>query len=217
MDKVLKIPVFPLPVVVFPDEEIRLHIFEQRYKQLIQDCSDTGLVFAILPIVDDRIQEYGTLVRLKEIVKTYEDGRFDIRLEAIGQVKNVALHNRWSGKLYGAIDAQAIDDISIGDQELLDKIKQQFGVLCEINQAQPYHSILWEQFRSYKLGHYVGFTLKEEYQFSTLKTENERLQKLLNQLKLMIAQSTTRKEWLKNMNMNGEFRNFGKESIKGIS
>lgn len=69
MDKVLKIPVFPLPVVVFPDEEIRLHIFEQRYKQLIQDCSDTGLVFAILPIVDDRIQEYGTLVRLKEIVK----------------------------------------------------------------------------------------------------------------------------------------------------
>lgn len=215
MDKVHKIPVFPLPVVVFPDEEIRLHIFELRYKQLIQDCSDTGLVFAILPIVDDRIQEFGTLVRLQEIVKTYEDGRLDIRLEAIGQVKNIALHNRLGGKLYGAIDAQTIEDISIGDPELLAKIKQQFEVLCEINQAQPYHSIRWEQFRSYKLGHYVGFNLKEEYQFSALKTENERLQKLSNQLELMIAQSATRKEWLRNMNMNGEFRNFGKESIKG--
>lgn len=215
MHKIHRIPVFPLPVVVFPDEEIRLHIFEPRYKQLIQDCLDSDLVFAILPIVDDRIQEIGTLVRLQEIVKTYEDGRLDIRLEAIGQIKNFGLHNRWPGKLYGAIDAEPIDDSSIGDLESINKIRRQFEILCELNQVQPYHSIHWDQFKSFKLGHYVGFNLKEEYHFSALQTENDRLQKLLNQLEIMIEQSKNRKEWLRNMNMNGEFRNFGKESIKG--
>ncbi|MFZ1425056.1 MAG: hypothetical protein WAS55_14635, partial [Saprospiraceae bacterium] len=60
----------------------------------------------------------------------------------------------------------------------------------------------------------VGFTLEEEYRFSTLATEKERLEKLIQQLDYMIEQSKQRQEWLKRMNMNGEFRNFNLKDLK---
>jgi Lon protease-like protein len=37
------IPIFPLSIVVFPGENLNLHIFEPRYRQLIRECSDSGL------------------------------------------------------------------------------------------------------------------------------------------------------------------------------
>lgn len=42
------IPVFALPIVVFPEEEIRLHIFEERYKELILDCDNYGISFVFV-------------------------------------------------------------------------------------------------------------------------------------------------------------------------
>ena len=49
-----KIALFPLSLVVFPGEELRLHIFEPRYKQLIHDCTTDNITFGIPPYFEGK-------------------------------------------------------------------------------------------------------------------------------------------------------------------
>lgn len=73
------IPIFPLGIVVYPGEELNLHIFEPRYKQLIRECYADAKPFGIPAVIDDKLNEMGTLVRITEITTVHEDGRMDIR------------------------------------------------------------------------------------------------------------------------------------------
>ncbi|HEX5624489.1 MAG TPA: LON peptidase substrate-binding domain-containing protein [Saprospiraceae bacterium] len=209
-----KIPIFPLPIVVFPDEELRLHIFEPRYKQLIQDCRSQGVAFGIIPVIQNRMMDIGTLVRLDEVVKEYEDGRMDIKLSSLELFNVLEFFDTYSGKLYSAAAIQLIDHDSTENLERKQLVMSLFNELCEINHAKPYHPISWELFQSYKLGHYVGFTLEEEYRFCVLRTETERMDKLIQQLEYMIGNSKQRQEWLKRIHMNGEFKDFNIQDLK---
>jgi hypothetical protein len=53
------IPIFPLEVVVYPGEALNLHIFETRYKQLINDCAETKMSFGIPFVIERKICELG--------------------------------------------------------------------------------------------------------------------------------------------------------------
>lgn len=214
MSEIKKIPAFPLPIVVFPEEELRLHIFEPRYKQLIQDCREKGIVFGIVPVINSKMMDIGTVVKLEEIVKEYEDGRMDIKLSSHGLFTVMEFYNTWPGKLYSAIDMQMIEYDTEKEKLLDEHVMNLFNELCELNHVKPFHPIAWDHFDSFKLGHYVGFSIEEEYRFCILATEKERLNKLVNQLEKMIEQSKQRQEWLKRMNMNGEFRNFDLKNLK---
>ena len=75
------IPIFPLSIVVYPGERLNLHIFEPRYKQLIKECFDGNKPFGIPSVMDEKINEMGTLVQVKEITKEYEDGKMDIKTD----------------------------------------------------------------------------------------------------------------------------------------
>ena len=65
------IPIFPLDIVVYPGEDLNLHIFEPRYRQLIADSLENKKPFGIPVVINNEVKEYGTLVQLTEIVKTY--------------------------------------------------------------------------------------------------------------------------------------------------
>ena len=98
------IPIFPLGIVVYPGEQLNLHIFEPKYKQLIGDCYSTGKPFGIPAVIDNKMAEMGTLVQVKEITKTYEDGRMDIKTEGLEVFKLLELILELPDKLYsGAI------------------------------------------------------------------------------------------------------------------
>src|SRR5690349_7115740 len=75
------IPIFPLSIVVYPGEKLPLHIFEPRYKQLIRECFELKKPFGIPTVINNNVQEMGTLVILKDIVKEYDNGEMDIRTE----------------------------------------------------------------------------------------------------------------------------------------
>src|SRR6202451_2945700 len=73
------VPVFPLGIVVYPGETVNLHIFEPRYKQLVSECHAEGKPFGIPTVIDNKLNEMGTLVRITELVKVHENGEMDIR------------------------------------------------------------------------------------------------------------------------------------------
>ena len=98
------IPIFPLGIVVYPGEELNLHIFEPRYKQLITECYSENKLFGIPSVIDNRMQDYGTLMRIKEISKLHENGEMDIKTEGDQVFRILEVIKEIPGKLYsGAI------------------------------------------------------------------------------------------------------------------
>ncbi len=73
------IPIFPLSIVVYPGEDLNLHIFEPRYKQMINECHAESKPFGIPSVIDNRLQDYGTLMEITEISSVHENGEMDIK------------------------------------------------------------------------------------------------------------------------------------------
>jgi Lon protease-like protein len=78
---VSELGLFPLGIVLLPTEQVPLHIFEERYKELIAECladeEEFGLVFADA----DGIREIGTRAAVVEILARLEDGRMNVLVE----------------------------------------------------------------------------------------------------------------------------------------
>jgi len=73
------IPIFHLGIVVYPGENLNLHIFEPRYTQLINECYSQKKQFGIPTMIENRLQDYGSLVEILEITKIHDDGEMDIK------------------------------------------------------------------------------------------------------------------------------------------
>ena len=74
----MKLNIFPLGIVAFPNKSIPLHIFEDRYKRMINDCIDNGNEFGIIYQNIKGIAEFGCTVSVTKLLKRYPDGRMDI-------------------------------------------------------------------------------------------------------------------------------------------
>jgi Lon protease-like protein len=72
---------FPLGIVLLPNEQIPLHIFEDRYQELIGEClleeREFGLVFAD----EDGLREIGTRAAVTDVLEKFDDGRLNIVAE----------------------------------------------------------------------------------------------------------------------------------------
>lgn len=74
----VRIPLFPLNVVLFPGEQLPLHIFEPRYRRMVRECLDSKSPFGMLLALPDGIVRVGCTAEILEVIKRYEDGRMDI-------------------------------------------------------------------------------------------------------------------------------------------
>ena len=98
------IPIFPLAIVVYPGEDLNLHIFEPRYKQLITECHKTKKPFGIPSVINNNVAEMGTLMHISEITKTYDNGEMDIKTSGQKIFRILEIIKEVPDKLYsGAI------------------------------------------------------------------------------------------------------------------
>ena len=73
------LPLFPLPVVVFPRTRLPLHVFEERYKEMVGEAIESPSEFGIVPIDSEQsLFQAGCTVVVEEVLKKYPDGRLDI-------------------------------------------------------------------------------------------------------------------------------------------
>lgn len=83
MDELL-LPLFPLEVVLLPEERLPLHIFEERYKQMIRDCLEAQSrefgqrEFGIVLTKDEEMRTVGCSASIVGVARKYDDGRMDI-------------------------------------------------------------------------------------------------------------------------------------------
>ena len=77
----IELGLFPLPLVLLPTERVPLHIFEERYQELIGECLDSGDEFGLVFADDEGIRDIGTRARVTEVLARMADGRMDILVE----------------------------------------------------------------------------------------------------------------------------------------
>jgi Lon protease-like protein len=78
MTETHRIPLFPLGVVLLPDMLLPLHIFEERYKQMISECLAADRPFGIVLFDGQAMRRVGCMARITEVLQRYDDGRLDI-------------------------------------------------------------------------------------------------------------------------------------------
>jgi Lon protease-like protein len=106
-DRIESFPIFPLPIVVVPREIAPLHIFEERYKTMVEECLDAGTGFGILWLGDDGLAEVGCTVRVRELLERMPDGRMNIAVEGMQPFR---LLRRVEELAYPAGDIELLED-----------------------------------------------------------------------------------------------------------
>jgi len=98
------IPVFPLPLLPLPGELVPLHIFEPRYRQLLQDAETRDIDFGIYCTHELNEGRIGSLMKLESIIKRYPGGESDIVVRCMDVFSMQKMLRHFKMKLYGGAE-----------------------------------------------------------------------------------------------------------------
>ncbi|GGW26934.1 LON peptidase substrate-binding domain-containing protein [Arenibacter certesii] len=208
------LPMFPLESIFFPGETVHLHIFEDRYKELISDVKGGDRLFGTPVYISEKI-EVGTEMKLEGIRKTYLDGKLDIVCSALRVFKINSFQNTVHLKKYagGGVSFLAYhEDGSDADiievLQLVAKLYELMGTAVLVNDTGNLDLHLWV--------HKIGLSLAQEYLLLQMDYESERLRFLRAHLRNMIqvlVQVDRAKEMI---GMNGHFKSFDPLDFKSF-
>jgi Lon protease-like protein len=207
------IPVFPLGIVVYPGEVLNLHIFEPRYKQLVKECHEQQKPFGIPSVIDEKINEFGTLMEIINIEKTYESGEMDIRSRGVMVFRILEIIRQVPDKLYSGAIVNYPDNKEQGDRRLMQKILDGIRELHHILSIGKEFNKPDGSLSAYDVAHHAGLTLREEYEMLELMHELQRQEYLKRHLNKVIPLMTEIENLKERVKLNGHFRNLSVDNF----
>lgn len=188
MMKVMKriIPIFPLSLVVFPLSRYPLHIFEPRYKKLVNYCLKNRTGFGIVTTVDKKLHDIGCYVEIDEVLDVSETGEMDIIIKGIERFR---MSDHWLNAETGYLIGEIEDYKDTGyyrDEVLFLEAKNIFKQLIkrihyELDEGF-WNNLLISDIKSYKLAEKSGFSLAQQLVLLEFRDERERLSFIINHL-----------------------------------
>jgi len=189
------LPLFPLNVVLFPQSQLHLHIFEERYKMLIAECIKFDSSFGIILIHEQQLRTVGCTAIVKQITKHYADGRKDIVVEGRRrfQLHNFveAPHPYYSGRISWVddVDEEVDEQLRVHAVNLHNRfVKVVFTGIVELVDI---HDV--RKARSFHLVQKSGMELIERQVFLAMNSENKRLQFLIQHLEALLPLLASKK------------------------
>lgn len=201
------IPIFPLGIVVYPGENVNLHIFEPKYKQLVKECHDNKKPFGIPAVVNNKLQENGTLVSVTELSKLYDNGEMDIKTQGEKVFRMLEVIKDVPDKLYSGAIVNYPDNREQGDIELMRRVMNGIRELHKLLNVSKDFKKPDEELKTYEVAHHIGLTLEEEYELLGLMNELQRqeyIKRHLTKVLPLVAEMEGLKEKIK---QNGHFKN----------
>ncbi|HEY0355493.1 MAG TPA: LON peptidase substrate-binding domain-containing protein [Flavisolibacter sp.] len=208
------IPIFPLGIVVYPGEQLNLHIFEPRYKQLISECHKENKLFGIPSIIENKLQDYGTLVRIKEISKLHDNGEMDIKTEGDQVFRILEVIREIPDKLYSGAIVNYPANQEQGNAEMMKKVINSIRELYKMLKVEKEFDKKDEELKSYDIAHHVGLSLQEEYELLGLMQEKQRQEYIRRHLTRVIPMVAEMEGLKKKVKLNGHFKNLSSFDFK---
>jgi len=166
-------PLFPLQLVVLPTEIVPLHIFEERYKAMIEYCLDRESEFGIVWLADDGLNEVGCACRVERVLERLEDGRVNLLARGTRPLR-VVERQRHLAYPAGTVEF-LVDDSEAPRPDLLEQAQ---GIYAELVQKATDRSPAPDDLanmNSYAMAATVDFGLEAKQTLLTLRSEAARL------------------------------------------
>ena len=205
------IPIFPIPLVVFPEEIMPLHIFEERYLAMINRCiewqklgPEQGL-FGIHLAKEGRLESVGCAVRVEKVAQKYDDGRMDILTRG---VRRYRLGRIIKSEIYKQTEAEFFDDFLLPlDLPLRHHAVALHCKLLEVA-GKPFSIPIFdnESLPSFILAHDAGLDIDERQKLLEITNESDRLRMLINYYQTAIPDAVKNTELKQRIHANGYFR-----------
>ena len=170
--KKIKIPLFPLNIVVLPYEKVPLHIFEPRYKKMISESIENDTPFGIVLNNNGSVDSIGCSLNVTKILKHYKNGEYD--LIATGEkcfqiIDKVKKNDLWIGSI------EYIANPIIEDNNILKEVQNKYlELLVKLGKEENF-DIYIERKISYQFLIGISLPLNLKRSILLLESENERL------------------------------------------
>jgi Lon protease-like protein len=213
MEEIL-LPLFPLEIVLLPEEPLPLHIFEKRYREMIGEClraktsgfgrQDFGVVLA----KGQEISNVGCSAQIVNVTRKYDDGRMDIL--TVGKRRfEILLTNE--EKSYLRASVEFFDDEGSdtpGETEAENAIRLFREILRRLHQASDMPIHLPQPYRhlSFRLAASLPLALEFKQRLLSLRNEPERLQQVVHSMDQLIHQIDAVQEARDKAGGNGNIR-----------
>jgi hypothetical protein len=200
------IPIFPLNIVVYPGENLNLHIFEPRYIQLIKDCLAENKPFGIPSVQKSGISELGTTVKILSIENEKENGEMDIKTIGESVFRILETVEDIPNKLYKGAIVNFPHNIQDVASSKMNAILNELRLFHQLLEIEKKYKKIDTELCSYDIAHHIGLSLQEEYELLTLLREEQRQEFALNQLKKIIQTTIELQNLKERILLNGHFR-----------
>jgi hypothetical protein len=192
---------------VYPGEDLNLHIFEPRYKQMINECYAQAKLFGIPAVIENKMQDYGTLMQITEITTVHENGELDIKTKGQKVFRILEVIKEIPDKLYSGAIVNYPNNYEKGNPEVLRRIVTGIKELHKLLDVSKDFKKEDADLKSYDLAHHVGLSLKEEYELLNLLDERQRMEYLKRHLTKVIPMLAEMEQLKEKVKQNGHFKN----------
>jgi uncharacterized protein len=169
MADLIRIPMFPLSILPLPGELVPLHIFEPRYRQLLQDIETRDITFGIYFTHEINTRKIGSVMRLESVIKRYPDGKSDIIVKCEDVFSLDILLRTFKDKMYPGGDVKIWKtDMMTFPHETLYEMFLEFLKLRNISQ----HNV---PFNIYQIANELNLDVNDRYKFLISPNEQQEL------------------------------------------
>ncbi|MEE2657637.1 MAG: LON peptidase substrate-binding domain-containing protein [Candidatus Latescibacterota bacterium] len=214
------IPLFPLGIVVFPQQTLPLHIFEERYKMMISDCAPeceggSYSAFGISWEEEGEVAQAGCAVVVSKIVRHHSDGSFDIVTNATQRYRAIEVSE--DEKPYQPARVEFFDDLEEGVEPHLEAtVRERFRTLVELAAREAGAQVpdtLEEGLEdlsggdAFTMAMRMGLEARYKQEMLEMESENARLESLSGYLERLLPVLEQRLERKHSARSNGKAPN----------
>jgi Lon protease-like protein len=167
-------PLFPLGIVALPTESVPLHIFEDRYRKMIEHCLQSDEEeFGILWLSDEELKRVGCACQIERVLERMEDGRMNILVRG---TRPFELLERQDDLPYpaGAVEFLA-DELEQTDEDSSRSARELYRQLVKQATDRDLEDDELAELTAYRMAATVEFEIEAKQELLELRSENARL------------------------------------------
>jgi ATP-dependent Lon protease len=213
-ERLRSLPLFPLELVLYPGARQPLHIFEDRYKELVADClgdGEEGQPFGIVLAEDGVLRDVGTTAEIEKVVERYEDGRIDLIGVGGERFRTEDVHSGERAYLTADVELLPDDDPEAEvPPEVRERAITQHMKLLELAGHTP-RPDLYEDARerlAFVLAQNAALETAQKQEVLELRSERKRLDFLVEHLEELLPRVEQKQSTRERIRSNGHFKDF---------
>lgn len=211
MASVPSLPIFPLGVVLYPQERLPLHIFEPKYRDMVHACLEEESPFGVVLFDEGKMADVGCTAQIVNVVTRYDDGRMDILVEGRRRFRLIEVHPE---RPYLTADIEILSEVrEPAEREITERAITQHMKLLELA-GRTVRPSLYQDVNevSFVMAHNAGLTLRQKQKVLELDTESERIAYLVEHFEDLIPRVELMEDLKRKIQSNGHFRDFPPET-----